>query len=77
DNLPEESTRMTYVISASDAREPPEVIESRRGFERAWVRMTKPVVSTGTPLSELPLLSDDYVPVDRLVSTLFFSEEGK
>ncbi|OOZ35790.1 hypothetical protein BOW51_10305 [Solemya velesiana gill symbiont] len=77
DRLPEESTRMTYVISASDAREPPEVIESRRGFQRAWVRMTEAVLTTGTPMAELPEFTDDYVPVDRLVASLFFSDVGK
>lgn len=77
DRVPEEPTRMTFVISASDLREPPEVIESRRGFQRAWVRTTDVIKVTGTPLSELPEFTDDFVPVDRLVATLFFSEVGK
>ncbi|MES9957136.1 MAG: fused MFS/spermidine synthase [Sedimenticola sp.] len=77
DKLPEESSRLTYVISASDLRKPPEVIRSKRGFKRAWVRMTGPVKTTGTPIDELPLFSDDFVPVDRLVASLFLSDVGK
>lgn len=77
DHAPKEPTRMTYVISASDVNEPPEVIESRRGLRRAWVRMTDVLTNTGTPMSKLPVFTDDYVPVDRLVATLFFSEAGK
>lgn len=75
--LPREPLRMTFVISASDHAEPPEVIRSSRGLDRRWYRVTEPLTATGTPMTELPILTDDYVPVDSLVASLFFSKDGK
>ncbi|OQX47270.1 MAG: hypothetical protein B0D86_00310, partial [Candidatus Sedimenticola endophacoides] len=74
--LPREPLRMTFVVSASDGDGPPELIRSGRGLRRGWMRVTEPLGITGTPLGELPLLRDDYVPVERLVSSLLLTAEG-
>jgi len=76
DKLPETPTRMTLVISASDTHEMPEWIEARQGFPRQWFRATEPMRNSGTPQSDLPLLTDNYAPVERLVSVLLTEEEG-
>ncbi|MDH3914876.1 MAG: hypothetical protein OES37_01875, partial [Chromatiales bacterium] len=65
-----------YVIAATDGVEPPLVMESQFGLARSWIRVTDPVLETGTPLESLPLLTDDYVPVERLVSTLLLEGVG-
>ncbi|MEW8074472.1 MAG: fused MFS/spermidine synthase [Candidatus Sedimenticola endophacoides] len=75
--LPREPLRMTFVVSASDGDGPPELIRSGRGLRRGWMRVTEPLGITGTPLGEQPLLRDDYVPVERLVSSLLLTAEGK
>ncbi|HEY9150223.1 MAG TPA: fused MFS/spermidine synthase, partial [Gammaproteobacteria bacterium] len=77
DEVPSEPGRMTFVISASNGPEMPEVVYARRGLERQWLRVTEPMRRTGTPMAELPLLTDDFVPVERLVSGFFFSELGR
>ena len=38
--------------------------------------MTESLLETGTPLDRLPVLSDDFVPVERLVSRLLLKEIG-
>jgi spermidine synthase len=77
DEIPDQPGRMTFVISASNGQEPPEVLQARRGLQRLWLRITEPMMRTGTPMAELPLLTDDFVPVERLVSGFFFSELGR
>jgi len=69
--------RVTYVISASDGPEPPLQLESTHGLVRTWFRVTEPVLNTGTALTGLPVLEDDYVPVERLVSALLLGESGR
>jgi spermidine synthase len=74
--IPDGQERVTYVISASNAAEPPMSLESAHGFSRTWFRVTEPVLNTGTPLSALPVLTDDYVPVERLVASLLLGQSG-
>ncbi len=76
DELPEVPNRMTLVISASDAHPMPDQIFSQAGMPRQWFRVTEPMRHTGTAFAELPLLTDDYAPVERLVSVLLTDEEG-
>jgi hypothetical protein len=35
------------------------------------------LVATGTPMDDLPVLSDDFVPVERLVGRLLTTELGR
>jgi len=77
DTLPNKDTRMTYVVVASDKKPLPDILQARRGFERQWYRINTPMFATGTPLEQLPLLTDDYVPVERMISGLLLSAEGR
>ncbi|MGD8696988.1 MAG: fused MFS/spermidine synthase, partial [Gammaproteobacteria bacterium] len=76
ETIPGRGGRVTYVISASDGPEPPREIESVNGFARSWLRITEPLLNTGTPTETLPVLTDDYVPVERLVSRLLVGVSG-
>lgn len=62
--------RQTYVISASNSRDLPPRILATQGFKREWIKVTDNILHNGTPLAELPLLTDDYVPVERLIAAL-------
>ena len=59
--------RMTYVLEAGDRLVSAARIASTRGYPRRWEDATEQVLAAGTPLQQLPLLTDDYVPLDRLV----------
>lgn len=75
--LPETEQRMTYVISASNTWSPPDALVARRGFPRTWTRVTGALMARGTPAAELPILTDDYVPVERLMSGLLLTSAGR
>ena len=76
DGAPNKIQRTTYVISANNARPLPEAIYSQRGFERRWLKINAPLTQTGTLMNDLPVLTDDYVPVELLLSGLLFSGEA-
>jgi spermidine synthase len=77
DQIPNQAARVTYVISASRRHQFPEVVRSQRGLSRHWLDVTTPIMSVGTPIEELPLLTDDHVPVESLMASLFLSPLGK
>ena len=64
--------RQTYVVTASNSRDFPSLIHSSHGFEREWIKVTGPILQNGTPLDALPLLTDNYAPVERLIADLVF-----
>lgn len=74
DEVPDKIERVTYVISANNHRVLPEQVFSQNGFQRRWMRINAPLLATGTDLQQLPMLTDDYVPVERLLGKLLFSE---
>jgi predicted membrane-bound spermidine synthase len=76
DKAPESVARTTYVISANNSRPLPEMIISQQGFERRWLRINPPLLATGTPMEKLPVLTDDFVPVEYLLAGLLFSEKA-
>jgi predicted membrane-bound spermidine synthase len=76
ESIPPQSARMTFIVSASDGYRPPPLIRSDSGLRRQWYRITEPLLQTSTTLAQLPLLSDDYVPVERLLSRLLFGTAG-
>lgn len=76
EETPEQGVRMTYVISANNYRALPDVIVSQRGFERRWLRVNNTILTNGTPIYSLPVLTDDFVPVERLLAGLLFTTEG-
>ncbi len=53
------------------------ITHARDGLKRRWFNVTQPVLATGTPLTALPLLSDDHVPVERLMASLFVTPLGR
>lgn len=76
DQVPDEPQRMTYVISAGDTHQPGEILTAELGLRRQWFSINNPLMNSGTALAELPLLTDDFAPVDRLLSSLLFGELG-
>jgi spermidine synthase len=72
-----QDSRVTYVISAGDTHSTPQRLVSKRGPRREWRDVTESLAGQGTSLSELPLLTDDYVPVERLLSKLIFTGLGR
>ncbi|MBT8438145.1 MAG: fused MFS/spermidine synthase, partial [Gammaproteobacteria bacterium] len=75
--LPEKPERMTYVISASDRQTmEAEFFMSSSGLRRNWYKVNVPLLATGTSVEELPVFTDDYVPVERMISGLLLTAEG-
>ena len=75
--LPDKPQRMTYVLAASDRQMiDAEFFIARKGQRRNWYKVNVPLLAAGTPLHELPVFTDDYVPVERMISGLLFTEEG-
>ncbi len=72
-----QDSRVTYVISAADAHQAPARLRATRGPQREWRDVTASLAEQGTPMAELPLLTDDHVPVERLLSGLIFTELGR
>jgi spermidine synthase len=68
--------RVTYLVLASDAPTPVGRLASRRGPERGWARLPPEFVAARIAAAELPVLTDDYAPVDRLMAHLLLSAEG-
>ncbi|MET0051769.1 MAG: fused MFS/spermidine synthase [Candidatus Thiodiazotropha sp.] len=77
DQIPDEPTRATYVVSAGQRDDLPPQIIAQRGLARSWLKVTEPVLATGTPLASLPVLEDDHVPVERLMANLFLTRLGQ
>lgn len=70
-----EHPRVTFVLTASDAPRLPQTVTARGGFERSWHRVTETLMDIGTPAEELPILSDDYAPVERLIAGLLIGTD--
>ncbi len=77
DRIPQQPERMTYVISASERPIGEDLLRSRDGFPRAWFRINTPLENSGTSLSALPVFTDDYVPVERMISSLLLTQTGR
>ena len=67
---------MTYVISASNKEIKDDTLQARRGFKRSWYRINTPLVSVGTSMDVLPVFTDDFVPVERMIARLLLTAEG-
>jgi len=70
-------TRVTYVISAGDTHVMPAQVHSKSGLRRVWRDATAALTQQGTPMAALPVLTDDRVPIERLLSGLIFTELGR
>ncbi len=76
EQIPAEPLRLTFVISASNGAPFPPLVSAEYGMPRHWFNITEPMTSAGIAMAELPLLTDDYTPVERLISTLLTDEAG-
>jgi len=74
--IPSQPQRMTFVISASNKPINSDILRASRGFKRRWHRINTHLLTTGTPLSELPVFTDDYVPVERMIDKLLLTDKG-
>lgn len=77
DRIPQQPQRMTYVISASERKIDNDLLESKQGFRRNWFRINTPLLKSGTALEDLPVFTDDFVPVERMISDLLLTPEGR
>jgi len=77
EGVPEEAARVTYVLSASDGWRPGDELRAHRGLPREWFDVTAPLLAVGTPVEELPLLTDDRAPVEELMASLFLTRLGR
>ena len=69
-----ENPRVTFVVTATNAERLPKTVQSRTGPARRWSRMTEDILAFGTPPEALPLLTDDYAPVERLIADLLIGD---
>jgi len=77
DRLPDKPERMTYVLAASDRQTiESEFFMSSSGLSRNWYKINVPLLAAGASLDDLPLFTDDYVPVERMISRLLLTPEG-
>jgi len=60
--------RVTYVLVASNTPGGLQVLDSKQGIERSWVRWPDADLRARALASDVPVLTDDYAPVDRLMS---------
>jgi predicted membrane-bound spermidine synthase len=70
-----EDPRVTFIVTATNAERLPRTIEARTGPPRRWSRMTEDILAFGTPPALLPVLSDDYAPVERLIADLLIGDQ--
>ena len=76
EGVPDQPSRMTYVISASNTKPFPGRLVADKGLPRAWFDVSTPLVKVGTPMDAIPLLTDDHAPVEKLVSDLIWTKLG-
>ena len=60
--------RVTFVVLASNRPTPAATLASRRGLERTWVRLPESHLRSRIIEALVPVLSDDFAPVDRLMA---------
>ncbi len=68
-----ETGRVTYVVLASQTPTPASRIKSSRGMTRTWFRWPAARLRDLIAAAEVPELTDDFAPVDRLMAGLVFS----
>jgi len=74
EKLPDKPERQTYVIIAGDNLRQQQQVKATKGSSRSWLNVTAVILSSGTPVEELPLLTDDFSPVDRLINELLLKK---
>ena len=64
------SGRLTYLLSASDTPVPTAVLSSRRNDGRQWRRVNPGAIAGSLTPEDVPVLTDDLAPVDRLMGVV-------
>ncbi len=67
--------RNTYVIVASDTPWPEGSLSAARGEKRSWLRSPHALLAARIAAAQVPVLTDDYAPVDRLLSHVLLDRE--
>jgi spermidine synthase/MFS family permease len=69
------TTRITYVVIAGDVPTPFGSLRSMRGLGRTWLRLPTPELVMAIRAADVPILTDDYAPVDRLLAHVILDPE--
>jgi len=78
DRIPIGPARMTYVISATDTPVSTDKVIAQRGFPRTWLRLTNRIMpGNKQDLDGVPILTDDFIPVERLIAPLLITSLGR
>jgi spermidine synthase len=64
--------RINYVVIAANAATPGDLFHSRRGIRRSWLRLSAAQLDARVDMANAPILTDDFAPVDRLLSHIIF-----
>ncbi|MGE5505725.1 MAG: fused MFS/spermidine synthase, partial [Actinomycetota bacterium] len=67
--------RLTYLVLASDTATDTALVRSTRFLHRAWVRLKPDQVRTRVTAADIPELTDDFAPVDRLMAQVLLHPE--
>lgn len=67
--------RVTFLVTASNQPLQAPVLNARRGLQRTWVRWPMRDLVARTQHPDVHVLTDDFAPVDRLMSDLLLSPE--
>jgi len=67
--------RSTYVVVASDSPAPLSSLSATTGDSRTWVRSPYTLLAPRVAQAGVPVLTDDYAPVDRLLSHVILDRE--
>jgi len=67
--------RVTFIVIASNKPTPIDTLTALRGPERTWRRWPMDDLSMRIVQAKVPVLSDDFAPVDRLMSRLLLQAE--
>ncbi len=62
--------RLTYLLSAAETPVPAPVISSRQNEGRRWQRVNPGAVAGSLSPADVPVLTDDLAPVDRLIGAV-------
>ena len=68
-------TRTTWIVLASDTPTPSDRIVAEYGFGRAWFRVPLAAMIDAVEEGNLIFLTDDFAPVDRLLSNVLLNAE--
>ena len=73
---PPRADRVTFIVTATDAPPLPDQVAARTGPPRSWSRVTDMLDSFGVSMDSVPVLTDDYAPVEQLIAHLLTGRDG-